>query len=60
MVHETLADLSRLPAELVALIEGFCQGQYPRRSTHFDPARARHPHDACGAVLRTASWVCTR
>jgi hypothetical protein len=26
VVHETLANLSRLPAELVALIEGFCQG----------------------------------
>jgi len=26
VVHETLANLSRLPAELVALIEGFCHG----------------------------------
>jgi hypothetical protein len=26
VVHETLANLSRLPAELVALIEDFCQG----------------------------------
>ena len=26
VVHETLANLSRLPAELVTLIEGFCQG----------------------------------
>lgn len=29
VVHETLANLSRLPAELVALIEGFCQGSVP-------------------------------
>src|ERR1039457_2520182 len=29
VVHETLANLSRLPAELVALIEGFCQGTLP-------------------------------
>jgi hypothetical protein len=26
VVHETLANLSRLPAELIALIEGFCRG----------------------------------
>jgi len=26
VVHETLANLSRLPAELVGLIEGFCHG----------------------------------
>jgi len=29
VVHETLANLSRLPAELVALIEAFCQGSLP-------------------------------
>ena len=29
VVHETLANLSRLPAELVALVEGFCQGTIP-------------------------------
>jgi hypothetical protein len=29
VVHETLANLSRLPAELVALIEGFCRGPLP-------------------------------
>src|ERR1035438_5515280 len=29
VVHETLANLSRLPAELVALVEGFCQGTLP-------------------------------
>jgi hypothetical protein len=29
VVHETLANLSRLPAELVALIEAFCQGTVP-------------------------------
>jgi hypothetical protein len=29
VVHETLANLSRLPAELVALIEDFCQGRAP-------------------------------
>ena len=29
VVHETLANLSRLPAELVGLIEGFCQGTLP-------------------------------
>ena len=32
VVHETLANLSRLPAELVALIEGFCQGCAPTRA----------------------------
>src|SRR5512137_494134 len=26
VVHETLANLSRLPADLIALIEGYCQG----------------------------------
>ena len=30
VVHETLANLSRLPAELVALIEDFCQGTAPK------------------------------
>jgi hypothetical protein len=35
VVHETLANLSRLPAELITLIEGFCQGQAPA------PAAAR-------------------
>src|SRR5208283_1529850 len=29
VIHETLANLSRLPAELVTLIEGFCQGIFP-------------------------------
>ncbi|MDP2323716.1 MAG: IS1634 family transposase [Gammaproteobacteria bacterium] len=29
VVHETLANLSRLPVELVALIEAFCQGSLP-------------------------------
>jgi hypothetical protein len=29
VVHETLANLSRLPDELVTLIEGFCQGTLP-------------------------------
>ena len=29
VIHETLANLSRLPAELVALVEGFCQGTLP-------------------------------
>jgi hypothetical protein len=29
VIHETLANLSRLPAELVALIEGFCRGSLP-------------------------------
>ncbi len=33
VVHETLANLSRLPAELVALIEGFCQGTVPNAAT---------------------------
>src|SRR5664279_2262047 len=33
VVHETLANLSRLPAELVALIEGFCQGTAPAALT---------------------------
>jgi len=39
VVHETLANLSRLPAELVALIEGFCQG-----------ARGRHRPPSARAV----------
>jgi hypothetical protein len=29
VVHETLANLSRLPAVLIALIESFCQGSVP-------------------------------
>ena len=29
VVHEALANLSRLPAELVALIKGFCRGSLP-------------------------------
>lgn len=37
VVHETLANLSRLPADLVALIEGYCQGKVP------DPGRRGAP-----------------
>ncbi len=29
VVHETLANLSRLPADLLVLIEGYCQGKVP-------------------------------
>jgi hypothetical protein len=29
VVHETLANLSRLPAPLITLIEGYCQGSVP-------------------------------
>jgi hypothetical protein len=29
VVHETLANLSRLPADLIGLIEGYCQGKSP-------------------------------
>jgi len=29
VVHETLANLSRLPADLISLIEGYCQGSVP-------------------------------
>src|SRR5512136_3068383 len=29
VVHETLANLSRLPADLIALIEGYCRGAAP-------------------------------
>ena len=46
VVHETLANLSRLPAELVALIEDFCQGTVP------DPAAP--PLRAGGRARRRA------
>jgi len=29
VIHDTLANLSRLPTELIALIEGFCKGSSP-------------------------------
>ena len=29
VVHQTLANLSRLPADLITLIEGYCQGAPP-------------------------------
>ena len=33
VVHETLANLSRLPADLISLIEGYCQGATPDPTT---------------------------
>jgi hypothetical protein len=45
VVHETLANLSRLPAELVALIEGFCHGRLPA-----SPARSTPPASAATAL----------
>lgn len=42
VVHETLANLSRLPAELVALIEGFCQGSVPTTPATRAAAAAVH------------------
>lgn len=44
VIHETLANLSRLPAELVALIESFCQGAAPLAAPAATPAtRAAQP-----------------
>ncbi len=43
VVHETLANLSRLPADLVALVEDYCRGTLPEAS-----ARAAAP--AVGAA----------
>jgi hypothetical protein len=37
VVHETLANLSRLPVALVALIEGFCQGLVPNPAVRSAP-----------------------
>ena len=45
VVHETLANLSRLPAELVALIENFCQGIAPKAAAT-PSARAAVPGGA--------------
>jgi len=45
VVHETLANFSRLPAELVALIEGFCHGRLPA-----SPARSTPPASAATAL----------
>ena len=45
VVHETLANLSRLPAELVALIEGFCHGRLPA-----SPASSTPPASAAPAL----------
>jgi hypothetical protein len=38
VVHETFANLSRLPAELVALIDGFCHDALPKTSVTTRPA----------------------
>lgn len=43
VVHDTLANLSRLPADLIALIEGYCRGTAPNsaRPATTAPAAAR-------------------
>lgn len=49
VVHETLANLSRLPADLIRLIEGYCQGTAPDPVAHgasADPSRAPAPRGA--------------
>lgn len=53
VVHETLANLSRLPAELVALIETFCQAAGPAATpaaTPAGPPATRAAPPACPAV----------
>lgn len=42
VVHETLANLSRLPADLVTLIEGYCQGKVPDLVRNGAPAGGLH------------------
>ena len=63
VVHETLANLSRLPAAVVDLIERFCHGARPE-TTATPPARAGAPRrraPPCRSVLATACWPgCTR
>src|SRR3990170_1357231 len=44
VVHETLANLSRLPAELITLIEGYCQGSVPAATRAAAPAAAAALH----------------
>lgn len=41
VVHRTLANLSKLPADLVALIERYCQAE--REGTRFEPTEAPEP-----------------
>ena len=48
MVHETLANLSRLPADLIALIEGYSRGDAPDAPA---PRANRSPGPATTAAL---------
>jgi len=48
VVHETLANLSRLPADLIALIEGYCRGAVPDATT---PRASRGVASTAGAAV---------
>ena len=48
VVHETLANLSRLPAELIGLIDAYCRGA--RFSVTADPAAAMHVGPCYGVL----------
>ena len=50
VVHETLANLSRLPADLISLIEGYCRGTSPEPEPHGATA-ARSRASAPGGAL---------
>jgi hypothetical protein len=52
VVHETLANLSRLPTELIALIEGYCHGVTPDAAVNATIASpARPPAARAGGAL---------
>jgi hypothetical protein len=52
VVHETLANLSRLPADLITLIEDYCRGQAPDTAVPALASRAwRAPAAGAGGAL---------
>ena len=48
VVHETLANLSRLPVDLIALIEGYCRGEATEATA---PRTSRSAGPATGSAL---------
>jgi hypothetical protein len=52
VIHETLANLSRLPADLISLIEGYCQGSTPNTTANAtDPSPSRALAEVAGGAL---------
>ena len=52
VVHETLANLSRLPADLITLIEGYCQRATPDAAANATASSStRAPAEVAGSAL---------